>query len=95
MSNQTKALELTKKALDLLLAERQRHLEGNPTVGVLTQLESCRNQLEKMLIQLSNKLPPPNERLSGMGHMVGDSWPINNPLGIAFLEAEQAYKKAT
>jgi hypothetical protein len=95
MSTRQTAIELTRKALDMLSLEESRHRQGHATVGTATQLESSRNQLEQMLAQLnSDELPPLDSRLRGMGHMVGDSWPLNEPLGNALLEAEQAYRKA-
>jgi len=90
-----KALALTQKALAMLFTEEETHRNGRPAVGAVAQLQSSRNQLEQMLVQLeTNTLPPLESRLSGMGHMVGDSWPPNDPLGIALLEADQAYRKA-
>ena len=95
MNSREKALELTRKALALLSHEEERHSQGCATVGSATQLRSSRNQLEQMLTQLeSDGLPSPDRRVRGMGHMVGDSWPLNEPLGNALLEAEQAYRKA-
>jgi hypothetical protein len=94
MNTKQKALNLTQKALVMLSLEEERHRSGRPIVGALTQLQSSRNQLEQMLAQLeSNALPPLDRRLAGMGHMIGDSWPPGDPLGIALLEAEQAYRK--
>jgi hypothetical protein len=94
MQTREKALALTLKALNLLSVEEARHSQGNATVGTEAQLKSSRNQLEQMLNQLkSGDLPFPDRRLSGMAHMVGDSWPLNNPLGNALMDAEQAYRK--
>lgn len=79
----------------MLALEEQKYRQGLPVVGAPTQLQSSRGQLEQMLEQLeSGALPPPGERLGGMGHMIGDSWPLNDPLGIALSEAEQAYRNA-
>jgi len=95
MSIIEKALRLTKEALDMLTIEEDRQRNGEETVGTPSQLQKSRIQLEQMLRQLeTGQLPPINRRLSGMGHMVGDSWPIDNPLGNALLDAEQAYKRA-
>ncbi|MGW7378544.1 hypothetical protein [Streptomyces sp. NPDC054794] len=45
--------------------------------------------------QLSSpELPPEEQRLRGAAHVVADSWPYDNPLGAAVLEAEQLYLRA-
>jgi len=93
MSTKQKALDLTRKALAMLALEEENHRQGRPAVGEPAQLHSSRRQLEQMLAQLeSDALPSPDKRVGGMGHMIGDSWPLNDPLGIALLEAEQAYR---
>jgi hypothetical protein len=95
MNTILKALELTRHAIILLEEEVVLHNRGAGSVGVLAQLDACKEELCEMLAQLeSGCLPPPNQRLRGMGHMIADSWPINSTLGDALLLAEQAYRSA-
>jgi hypothetical protein len=92
MKSITKALVLSRQANAFLKEEIDRHKSGAGIVGVATQLVECQNQIEEMIVQLeSGHLPPKNQRLRGMGHMIADSWPINSQLGDALLLAEQAY----
>lgn len=95
MNTILKALVLTRQAIVLLEKEIELHSRGAGSVGVLAQLDACKEQLGEMLDQLeSGHLPPPNQRLRGMGHMIADSWPTNSTLGDALLLAEQAYRSA-
>ncbi len=90
-----KALTLSRQAIGLLEVELDLQKRGKGTTGTAVQLEMCMGQLQKMIIQLEqSQLPPKNQRLLGMGHMIADSWPVNSKLGEALLLAEQAYRAA-
>lgn len=72
--------------------EVARHMRGEETIGTLEQLRHCRETLRSMEKSLhSGKLPPRNERPSGMGRMIVDAWPIGTELGTLLLRIEQAY----
>ncbi|MFK0155286.1 hypothetical protein ACIQVK_24815 [Streptomyces sp. NPDC090493] len=97
MSEKTtqKALSLTRKALSGIDEELQLHTEGRGRVSSAQQLSSIRGQLEQVAVQLSSSaLPPTPQRLRGIGRVITDSWPYDNPLGSLILEAERLYLKA-
>ncbi|HEV2331414.1 MAG TPA: hypothetical protein VGY56_21740 [Verrucomicrobiae bacterium] len=95
MNNTPKALALSRRAMVLLNEEIDRHKRGLGTIGTHGQLENSKQQLTRMITQLeSGSLPPKDQRLVGMGHMVADSWPVDAKLGEALLLAEQAYRSA-
>jgi hypothetical protein len=95
MRERIKALALSRHAMELLNQEIERLHRNMNVVGTPAQLATCKQQLQEMIRQLeSDCLPPKNQRLFGMGHMIADSWPIDSELGDALLRAEQAYRAA-
>ncbi|MBI4661065.1 MAG: hypothetical protein HY735_19715 [Verrucomicrobia bacterium] len=95
MNQIAKALALSKQALALINQEMERQDHGSGAVGTVSQLLTCKQQLQAMIAELeSGSLPPKDERLRGMGHMIADSWPTDSTLADALLLAEQAYRSA-
>jgi hypothetical protein len=90
--NRSIAASLVKKAildLESYLKENKVLPEGMNQA----QMEECRRHLDIMLQQIeSGNLPPQEDRESGMGHMIADSWPASR-LGEALSQAEQAYRR--
>jgi hypothetical protein len=94
-STAQKALAATRQALSGIDEELQRHTDGHGRVSSAQQLTSLREQLEQVAVQLSTSpLPPKPQRLRGIGRVITDSWPYDNPLGSLILEAEQLYLRA-
>lgn len=92
--NPEKMLNLVQTALLQIDEEVARHMRGDETIATLEQLRRCRETLHSMEKSLhSGKLPPRNERPSGMGRMIVDSWPIGAELGTLLLQIEQAYMR--
>ncbi|WP_399926915.1 hypothetical protein [Streptomyces kanamyceticus] len=90
-----KALAATEQALSGIDEELERHAAGRGSVSNPGQLAHLREQLVHVVQQLSAPpLPPKEQRLRGVGRVVADSWPYDNPLGGMILEAEQLYLKA-
>ncbi|WP_129307505.1 hypothetical protein [Streptomyces sp. L2] len=72
-----------------------RHTASHGRVSSTQQLAALREQLEQVAVQLSSSpLPPKPQRLRGIGRVITDSWPYDNPLASLILEAEQLYLKA-
>ncbi|MFI1680611.1 hypothetical protein [Streptomyces sp. NPDC020607] len=90
-----KALATTERALSEIDQELERHAAGRGQVSTPGQLTSLRRQLAQMAAQLSTpQLPAKDQRVRGIGRVVADSWPYDNPLGGTILEAERLYLKA-
>lgn len=92
--NQTeKVLHLVRTAQSALNEELARCRAGASTVGPLNQLTKVQATLGAIeSVVQSGILPPPCDRISGVGRMITDSWPNDSELGNMILEAEQAYR---
>jgi hypothetical protein len=62
-------------------------LRGGQGTLILNQVQVMEQQIE------SSALPPPEQRVRGIGSMVVDSWPTDSQLGAQILAVEQAYLK--
>ncbi len=87
-----KVISFTQHALEELKEEMQRHELGNGKVSSPAQLKKMYNFFDEILKELeSGKIPPKDMRNRGVGKVIIDSWPFDNPLGEILLNAEQAY----
>ncbi len=90
-----KALAAIERALSGIDEELERHASGQGSVSNPAQLATLRTQLVQAARQLADPpLPSKGQRLRGIGRVIADSWPYDNPLGGMILEAEQLYLKA-
>ena len=79
-------------AIEAIDAELDAHEAGRGRVSNTRQLEKFRVTLESIKRQIeSEAVPPRAERLTGIGHVIADSWPFDSELGALILEAEQRY----
>lgn len=92
MSKRDKAIAICNQALHELTSELAKE---KCTIADRSQLLHFKGFLEKIIWQLENNhLPPKNERGSGMGRVIVDSWPLDSKLGNLLCSAEQTYRKA-
>ncbi|MET7361048.1 hypothetical protein ABZS76_21745 [Streptomyces sp. NPDC005562] len=90
-----KALAAIERALVGIDQELERHVAGRGSVSGPEQLGRIRDQLAGAARELSTPpLPSRAQRPRGIGRVVTDSWPYDNPLGGMILEAEQLYLEA-
>ncbi|MFH8608422.1 hypothetical protein ACH4D5_13170 [Streptomyces sp. NPDC018029] len=90
-----KALAVSERALSGIDEELARHAAGRGSVSNPGQLAALRAQLLQVVQQLAAPpLPPKDQRLRGIGRVIADSWPYDNPLGGMILEAERLYLDA-
>lgn len=85
------------KLNEALIALEKEALKGEGAWVFVSaqQLEMFRSELKRMLTNLeAETLPPKAERLSGMGRVIVDSWPLGSSLGETIIDAERAYKAA-
>lgn len=93
MNQAEKVLHLVSKAKSALNEELERYRAGESTVGPLNQLTKVEATLGAIELAVqSGILPPPRDRISGVGRIITDSWPNDSELGNMVLAAEQAYR---
>lgn len=87
-----RVLSVVNAALVAVDAELERHSKGAGRVGEPAQLQAMRHHLEVVRRQLlSGNLPPPENRLRGLGRTITDSWPLDSETGTLIMAAEDAY----
>lgn len=90
----SKLLENLKEIRVRVESEIHKQQQGQPSMVRGGQGVMILDQISVMMQQIeTSTLPPPGQRVRGMGNTVIDSWPMDSELGALILSAEQAYLK--
>lgn len=87
-----KVLSLIGTALPLLQVEIEKAENGIEAVDSLRSLRFIKARLDNMALMLRSESVHKDERYRGsMGHLVVDTWPLNDPLGSKITEIEYEF----